>query len=104
MKKLFNENDIEKVIIQAVKSRPCKDINGYKIYSVQKEGEETIITKIKGNKTVETLMELEDAINDPMVKHVFIPKFSAITSKALATVLKRTSLTKDIYCAFEVKE
>ena len=104
MKKLFKKDDIEKVVLQAVMSYPYKEINGYKIYSIKKDGEEVVITNIKGNKTVETLTELEEAINDPKVKHVFIPKFATITSKGLGNVLKRTSLTKEIFCAFDVEE
>lgn len=104
MTNLFKKSDIEKVVLQAVMSYPCKEINGYKIYPIKKEGEEVVISKMKGNKTVETLTELEEAINDPKVTQVFIPKFAIITSQGLNAVLKRTSLTKEIFCAFEIEE
>jgi hypothetical protein len=104
MTKGFNKDQIETIILKTIMARDYTIIGGNKVYNLNKEGEEIVVQNLKGNKEVGTLSELEEAMNNPNVKNVYIPKFAAITSKGLTTVLNRTSISKDIYCAFEVQE
>ena len=104
MKKTFTKDEVETVVLQTILARPYKEINGYRIYPVNKEGEERVIKGLLGSKEVADLIELEEAINEPEVAQVYIPKYASITSKGLQAVLNRTSLKKNIYCTFDVKE
>lgn len=104
MEKHFNKDELETIVLQTIYTRPHQEINSCRIYWVQKEGEELVVKNLKGNKEVSDLQELEDAINNSAIDNIFIPKYASITSKGIKKVLERTSLAKDIYTAFEVKE
>ncbi len=99
----MNKNEIESIILQTVMARPYQEVEGCRVYPLEAAGEEEVIKKLKGTREVETLTELETAINAPDVAQVYIGKYASITSKGLKNVLSRTSLTKEIFCAFSVK-
>ncbi len=85
-------------------ARPYQEFEGCRVYPLQAKGEEEVIKNLKGTKEVETLAELEDAVNAPDVAQVYVGKYASITSKGMKNVLSRTALTKEIFCAFTVKE
>ena len=99
MEKRYDKGQIETVVLQAVLARPYKEFGGCRIYPLHAEGED-----LAGSREVTTLAELEDAVNAPEVANVFIGRFAAVTSKGMKNVLSRTSLAKDIFCAFEIRE
>ncbi|MCM1324585.1 MAG: hypothetical protein NC218_10725 [Acetobacter sp.] len=103
MVKCLNKNEIETIILQTVLARPYAEFDGCRVYPLNASGEEQVIKNLAGTKEVTTLMELEEAINTPDVAQVYISKYAAITAKGLKSVLSRTSLTKEIFCAFEIK-
>lgn len=104
MEKRYDKGQIETVVLQAVLARPYKEFGGCRIYPLHAEGEETVVKNLAGSREVTTLAELEDAVNAPEVANVFIGRSAAVTSKGMKNVLSRTSLAKDIFCAFEVRE
>ena len=97
MEKRYDKGQIETVVLQAVLARPYKEFGGCRIYPLHAEGEEAVVKNLAGSREVTTLAELEDA-------NVFIGRFAAVTSKGMKNVLSRTSLAKDIFCAFEIRE
>jgi hypothetical protein len=101
--KKFNKAELQSLVLEEIMSRPYQDYSGNKIHYVAEEYEALFVKNLKGNREVTNLTELEDAVNSPDVKTIFIGRQAAITSKGLAAVLARTSLTKQIFCAFEVK-
>jgi hypothetical protein len=103
MEKRFNRDEIETIMLQTVMARPHSIVHEYKIYHVANKVEEEVIKNIKGYKEATSLKELEDAVNDKDVKGVFIPEYASITSQGIKSVLNRTSLLKNIYCAFELQ-
>lgn len=104
MEKKLSKQELETITLQMILTAPYKECAGCRIYPITKTGEELVIRHLAGTKEVETLTELEDAVNSPSVKQVYIGKYAAITSKSLKNVLSRTSLTKNIFCAFDFKE
>lgn len=104
MEKFMNKNEIESVILQTVLARPYQEFEGCRIYPLLAKGEEEVIRNLKGTREVETLAGLEAAVNAPEVAQIYIGKYASITSKGMKNVLSRTSLTKEIFCAFTVKE
>ena len=104
MEKRYDKGQIETVVLQAVLARPYKEFGGCRIYPLHAEGEEAVVKNLAGSREVTTLAELEDAVNAPEVANVFIGRFAAVTSKGMKNVLSRTSLAKDILCAFEIRE
>ena len=83
---------------------PFHNEKSCRIYPLHAEGEEAVVKNLAGSREVTTLAELEDAVNAPEVANVFIGRFAAVTSKGMKNVLSRTSLAKDIFCAFEIRE
>ncbi len=104
MENRLTRDEIETIVLQAILSRPYKEIEGYRIYSLKATGEEEVIKHLKGTKTVETLTELEEEINSPATAQIYIDKYASITTKGMMNVLSRTSLVKEIFCAFELKD
>ena len=100
----MNKDEIESIILQTILARPYKEFEGCRVYPLQAAGEEEVIKKLKDTKEVETLAELEDAVNAPDVAQVYIGKYASVTSKGMKNVLSRTSLSKKIFCAFAVKD
>ena len=103
MEKRFTRDEIETIMLQTVMARPYSIIHEYKVYHVANKVEEEVIKNIKGYKEATSLTELEDAVNDKDVKGVFIPEYASITSQGIKSILNRTSLLKNIYCAFELQ-
>ena len=101
--KKFNRDKLETLVLEQIMSRPYHDFSGNKIHYVAEEYEAIFVKNLKGNKEVHNLSELEDAVNSPDVKTIFIGRSAAITPKGLENVLSRTSLIKQIFCAFEIK-
>lgn len=104
MEKRYDKGQIETIVVQTVLARPYKEIEGCRIYPVKAKGETEVIKKLSGTKEVKSLLELEDAVNAPEVKNIFIDTYAAVTSKGLKSVLSRTSLIKDIFCTFDVED
>lgn len=104
MTKYLNKNQVEVIVMQMIWARPYSEVNGNKIYVVKASGEQDVVKNLDGTKEVLTLSDLEDAINSPDVKQVFISEYAAVTSKGMRNVLSRTSLMKSVYCAFDFKE
>lgn len=102
MTKNFTKDEIETIILQAVLSKPAQELNGCKIYPLEKEGEELVIKNMQGTQEVTNLTDLETAIGNKEVARIYIPKFSSITSKGMKNVLSRVTLAKNIYCAFKI--
>ena len=102
--KLYNKDQIETIVLQTIMARPYKGFGGSRIYSVNAEGEEAVIKGLAGTKEITSLFELEQAVNEPNVSNIFIAKNASVTSKGLKSVVERSSLTKDIFCAFDVKD
>lgn len=100
MTKYLNKEQIEVVVLQMIWARPCSEVSGSKIYSDLALGEQVVVKNLEGTRDVATLLEFEEAINSPDVKQVFIDKTAAITSRGIRNVLKRSSLSKDVYCGF----
>jgi len=103
MDKKYTKEQIETIVMQSIYTRPYVDIMGSKIYSLETQGEELVAKNLKDCASPTTLMELEEVINNPDVKCIFIDKFAAITSKGLVSVLQRASLSKEVYCAFNIQ-
>ena len=101
--KKFNKTELESLVLQEIMSRPYMDFGGNKVHYIATEYEALFIKNMEGNFEVTNLMELEDAVNSPDVKTVFIGRDASITSKLLRKVLERTNLQKQIFCAFKVK-
>jgi ABC-type Zn uptake system ZnuABC Zn-binding protein ZnuA len=101
--KKFNKTELESLVLQEIMSRPYMDFGGNKVHYIATEYEALFIKNMEGNFEVTNLMELEDAVNSPDVKTVFIGRDASITSKLLGKVLERTNLQKQIFCAFKVK-
>lgn len=104
MEKTLSKPEIETVTLQLIMAGPYKECGSCRIYTITKTGEEMVIRRLAGTKEVETLTELEDAVNSPKVEQIYIGKYASVTSKGLKSVLSRTSLTKNIFCAFDFKE
>ena len=102
MSETFNKDDIESITLQSIFLRPYQEMNGIRVYPLEKESEEVVIKNMEGCQEVNDLTSLSEALADPDVKKVYIPKFASITSKGMKGVLARASLTKNIYCAFKV--
>ncbi len=100
----LNKNELETVVLKTIHTKSSINVRGCNIYNLTKEGEIIVVKNLDKNQEVLTLRELESAVNNPDVTSVYIPKIAAITSKSLIDVLNRASLSKNIYCAFEVKE
>lgn len=104
MEKLINKNEIESIMLQTIMARPYQELEGYRVYALKAKGEEEVIKNMRGTKEVETLTELENAVNSPEVAQVYIGRYASVTSKGMKSVLSRTSLTKEIFCAFDIKD
>ena len=104
MTKYLDKDQVEVIVMQMIWARPCSEVYGNKIYSVEAVGEQEVVKNLSGTKEVFTLAELEDAVNSPDVLQVFIDKTAAVTSKGIKSVLARTSLNKGVYCGFNFKE
>lgn len=104
MENLINKDEIESIVLQSVLAGAYKEFGGCRIYLINKTGEEVVIKNLCGTREVETLSELENAVNTPEVSQIYIGKYASITAKGLKNVLSRASLTKNIFCAFEIKE
>ena len=102
--KRYNKDQIETIVLQTIMARPYKDFGGNRVYPVNAIGEEAVIKSLSGTKEITSLYELEQAVNEPEISNIFIAKNASVTSKGLKSVLERSSLTKDIFCAFEVKD
>lgn len=102
--KKYNKDQIETIVLQTIMARPYKDFGGNRVYPVKAAGEEAVIKGLNGTKEITSLFELEQAVNEPDVSNIYIAKNASVTSKGLKSVLERSSLTKDIFCAFDVKE
>ena len=98
----LNKDDIETIILQSVLAKPYQEIKGCRIYPLEKEGEELVIKNMKNTKEVTDLIELEDALQEPKVSRIYIPNLASITSTGLKNVLERVSVSKNIFCAFDV--
>ncbi|MBQ2885743.1 MAG: hypothetical protein IJE43_18620 [Alphaproteobacteria bacterium] len=101
--KKFNKDEMQTLVLEQIMSRPYHDFSGNKIHYVAEEYEAIFVKNLKGNKEVHNLSELEEAVNSPEVKTIFIGRSAAITSRGLENVLSRTSLIKQIFCAFKIK-
>ena len=101
--KKFDKDKLQTLVLEEIISRPYKEFSGNKVHYLAEEYEAIFVKNLKGNREVTNLTELEEAVNSPDVKTIFIGRKAAITSKSLETVLARTSLIKQIFCAFEVK-
>ncbi len=104
MPKLYSKDEIEAVVLQAIMARPYKEFDGCRVYFVATPGEAAVVKKLAGTREISSLTELEEAVNAPEVKNVFIDTHASVTSKGLKNVLSRTSLAKEIFCAFEPKD
>ncbi len=102
--KRYNKDQIETIILQTIMARPYKEFGGNKIYWVKAIGEEAVIKGLEGTKEITSLYELEQAVNEPEIRNIYIGKDASVTSKGMKNVLERSSLTKDIFCSFEVKD
>ncbi len=102
--KRYNKDQIETIVLQTIMARPYKDFGGNRVYPINAIGEEAVIKGLEGTKEITSLYELEQAVNEPEVNNIYIAKNASVTSKGLKSVLERSSLTKDIFCAFEVKD
>jgi hypothetical protein len=101
--KKFNKAELQTLVLDEIMARPYVEYSGNKIHYVAEEYEALFVKNLKGNREVTNLTELEEAVNSPDVKTIFIGRQAAITAKTLEKVLTRTSLIKQIFCAFEVK-
>lgn len=104
MESKMTRDEIERIVLQTIMARPYKEFDGCRVYHLKAAGEEEVIKGLKGTQTVDSLTELEAAVNSPEVMQIHIGKFASITSKGLKQVLSRTSLTKEIFCAFPIKD
>ena len=102
--KRYNKDQIETIVLQTIMARPYKDFGGNRVYPINAIGEEAVIKGLEGTKEITSLYELEQAVNEPEVNNIYIAQNASVTSKGLKSVLERSSLTKDIFCAFEVKD
>lgn len=102
--KRYDKDQIETIVLQTIMARPYKDFGGNRVYKIEAVGEEAVIKNMKGTKEITSLYELEEAVNSPEVSDIFIGKLASVTSKGLKNVLERSSLTKNVYCAFDVKD
>ena len=100
----YNKDQIETIVLQTIMARPYKDFGGNRVYPVNAVGEEAVIKGLKGTKEITSLFELEQAMSEPEVSNIYIAKDASVTSKGLKNVLERSSLTKDVFCAFKVKD
>ncbi len=98
----FSKSEIESITLQAIFLRSYQELNGSRIYPLEKASEEVIIKNMEGCQEVKDLTSLSEALANPDVSKIYIPKFASITSKGLKGVLERASLGKNIYCAFKV--
>lgn len=102
MTRNFTKDEVETVILQAILSRPPLEVGRCKVHILEQEGEELVVKNMEKTQEVTNLTDLEEALNDENVSRIYIPKFASVTSKGLKNVLNRASLSKNIYCAFNV--
>lgn len=103
MTKKIDVEKMETMVLKEISSRPTRDMYGNKIYCVKEEYEEVFVKNLNGCKEVKNLRELEDAVNSPKAKYIFIGASASVTVKGMETVLSRTALTKQIFCSFDIK-
>ena len=97
----FNKDQLQTLVLGEIMDRPYQEFNGCKVHHVAEEYEALFVKNLQGNREVKTLNELEDAMNTPDVKTIYIGKNASITSKALENVLEHSSLVKQIFSAIE---
>ena len=97
----FNKEQMQTLVLGEIMERPYKEFNGSKVHYVAEEYEALFVKNLQGNREVKNLTELEEAMNTPEVKTIYIGKNASITPKGIENVLERASLIKQIFSAID---
>ncbi len=92
-----NDNLIKDLSTWVARQKALARPIGNEIYLVKTGWEQQIISNDTKVSTVETCMELEDAIQNMATQTIFIPKSASIATQHLNNIVERNPIKKTIF-------